>query len=53
MQASEAHGSIAEYMINSATGALKPLKIFRGSGLQQPLGIAITPNGNFVYAPER
>lgn len=45
-------GSIAEYIINSATGALKPLEIFRGSGLQHPLGIAITPNGNFVYVSD-
>jgi 6-phosphogluconolactonase len=47
-----ADGSIAEYMIKSATGALKPLEIFRSSGLQQPLGIAITPNGNFVYVSD-
>jgi len=45
-------GSIAEYAIDSATGALKPLETFRGGGLQQPLGIAIMPNGKFVYVSD-
>jgi DNA-binding beta-propeller fold protein YncE len=45
-------GSIAEYAVDSATGALKPLETFRGSPLQQPLGIAITPNGKFVYVTD-
>jgi 6-phosphogluconolactonase len=45
-------GSIAEYAIDSATGALKPLKTFRGSGLEQPLGIAFMPNGKFVYVSD-
>jgi len=45
-------GSIAEYAIDSATGALKPLETFRGGGLQQPLGIAITPNGKFAYVSD-
>jgi 6-phosphogluconolactonase len=45
-------GSIAEYAINSATGALKPLETFRGGGLQQPLGIAIMPNGKFAYVSD-
>ena len=45
-------GSIAEYAIDSTTGALKPLEIFRGGGLQRPLGIACTPNGRFVYVSD-
>lgn len=45
-------GSIAEYAIDSATGALKPLETFRGGGLQQPLGIAFMPNGKFVYVSD-
>jgi 6-phosphogluconolactonase len=45
-------GSIAEYAIDSATGALKPLETFRGSGLEQPLGIAFMPNGKFVYVSD-
>jgi DNA-binding beta-propeller fold protein YncE len=45
-------GSIAEYSIDSATGALKPLDTFRGGGLQRPLGIAITPNGKFAYVSD-
>jgi 6-phosphogluconolactonase len=45
-------GSIAEYAIDSATGALKPLETFRGGGLQQPLGIAVMPNGKFVYVSD-
>ncbi len=45
-------GSIAEYAIDSASGELKPLETFRGSGLRQPLGIAVTPNGKFVYVSD-
>jgi DNA-binding beta-propeller fold protein YncE len=45
-------GSIAEYAIDSATGALKPLETFRGGGLQQPLGIAFMPDGKFVYVSD-
>ncbi len=45
-------GSIAEYAIDRATGALKPLETFRGGGLQQPLGLAIMPNGKFVYVSD-
>ncbi len=45
-------GSIAEYAIDSTTGALKPLEIYRGGGLQRPLGIACTPNGRFVYVSD-
>lgn len=45
-------GSIAEYAIDNATGALKPLETFRGGGLQQPLGIAFMPNGKFVYVSD-
>ena len=45
-------GSIAEYAIDSATGALKPLETFRGGGLQQPLGIAFMPNSKFVYVSD-
>jgi 6-phosphogluconolactonase (cycloisomerase 2 family) len=45
-------GSIAEYAIDRATGALKPLETFRGGGLQQPLGIAIMPNGKFLYVSD-
>ena len=45
-------GSIAEYAIDKATGALKPLGTFRGGGLVQPLGIAFMPNGKFVYVSD-
>jgi DNA-binding beta-propeller fold protein YncE len=45
-------GSIAEYAVDSAAGALKPLETFRGRGLQQPLGIAFTPDGKFVYVSD-
>ncbi len=45
-------GSIAEYAIDSATGALKPLEIFRGGGLRQPMGIAFMPSGKFVYVSD-
>jgi len=45
-------GSISEYAIDHATGALKPLDTFRGSGLQQPLGIAILPNDKFLYVSD-
>ena len=48
----DSDGSIAEYAIDSTTGALKPLEIFRGSGLQSPLGIAFMPNGKFVYVSD-
>jgi DNA-binding beta-propeller fold protein YncE len=46
-------GSISEYAIDRATGALKPVNTFRGSGLRDPLGIAIMPNGRFVYVSDR
>ncbi|HXU22902.1 MAG TPA: beta-propeller fold lactonase family protein, partial [Tepidiformaceae bacterium] len=45
-------GSISEYTIDGATGALKPLAPFRGGGLQNPLGIAFMPNGKFVYVSD-
>jgi DNA-binding beta-propeller fold protein YncE len=45
-------GSIAEYAIDSATGAFEPLETFRGGGLQQPLGIAIMPSGKFIYVSD-
>jgi 6-phosphogluconolactonase len=45
-------GFVAEYAIDKATGALKPLDTFRGGGLQQPLGIASMPNGKFVYVSD-
>jgi DNA-binding beta-propeller fold protein YncE len=45
-------GSIAEYAIDGATGALKPLGRFHGGGLRQPLGIAFMPNGKFVYVSD-
>jgi DNA-binding beta-propeller fold protein YncE len=45
-------GSIAEYTVDLATGALKLLETFRGGGLQQPLGIASLPNGKFVYVSD-
>jgi DNA-binding beta-propeller fold protein YncE len=45
-------GSIAEYAIDRATGALKPLETFYGGGLQQPLGIAFMPNGKFIYVSD-
>ena len=45
-------GSIAEYTVDLATGALKLLETFRGGGLQQPLGIAFLPNGKFVYVSD-
>jgi 6-phosphogluconolactonase len=48
----DSDGSIAEYAIDGATGALKLLETFRGSGLQRPLGIAFTPNGKFVYVSD-
>ena len=47
-----ADGSIAEYEIDGATGALKPLEMFRGGGLQQPIGIALMPSGKFVYVSD-
>jgi DNA-binding beta-propeller fold protein YncE len=46
-------GSIAEYAIDGATGALKPLETFRGSGLQRLLSIAFMPNGKVVYVSDR
>jgi DNA-binding beta-propeller fold protein YncE len=45
-------GSVAEYAIDGATGALKPLGKFSGGGLRQPLGIAFMPNGKFVYVSD-
>ena len=45
-------GSIAEYTVDLATGALKLLETFREGGLQQPLGIAVLPNGKFVYVSD-
>jgi DNA-binding beta-propeller fold protein YncE len=45
-------GSIAEYAINSATGVLKALGIFRGDGLRHPLGIAFAPSGKFMYVSD-
>lgn len=45
-------GSIAEYAIASASGALKLQETFRGGGLRQPLGIAILPDGKFVYVSD-
>jgi len=43
-------GSISEYAIDR--GALKPLGIFRGAELRQPLGIAIAPSGKYVYVSD-
>jgi 6-phosphogluconolactonase len=45
-------GSIAEYAIDRTTGALKQLDTFRGGIVRAPLGIAITPNGRFVYVSD-
>jgi DNA-binding beta-propeller fold protein YncE len=45
-------GAIAEYAIDGATGALKPLDMFRGGGLQQPMGIAFMPSGKFAYVSD-
>jgi DNA-binding beta-propeller fold protein YncE len=45
-------GSIAEYAIDNATGALKPLETFRGGGLRQPMGITSMPSGKFVYVSD-
>jgi DNA-binding beta-propeller fold protein YncE len=45
-------GSIAQYAIEPATGALMPLETFRGVGLQRPWGIASTPNGKFIYVSD-
>lgn len=45
-------GSIAEYAIDGATGALKPLGRISGGGLRQPLGIVFMPNGKFVYVSD-
>jgi 6-phosphogluconolactonase len=48
----DSDGSIAEYAINSATGVLKALGIFRGNGLRHPLGIAFAPSGKFMYVSD-
>ena len=45
-------GSIAEYAIDSSTGALKPIETFRGGGLRRPLGIALLPDGRFAYVSD-
>jgi 6-phosphogluconolactonase len=45
-------GSIAEYAIDSSTGALKPIETFSGGGLQQPLGIAFMPDGRFAFVSD-
>ena len=45
-------GSVAEYAIDGATGALKLLGRISGGGLRQPLGIAFMPNGKFVYVSD-
>ena len=48
----DGEGSIAEYTVDLATGALKLLETFRGGVLRQPLGIAFLPNGKFVYVSD-
>ncbi|HEY2525059.1 MAG TPA: beta-propeller fold lactonase family protein [Candidatus Binataceae bacterium] len=45
-------GSIAEYAIDPSTGALKPIETLSGGGLQQPLGIAFTPDGRFAFVSD-
>lgn len=46
-------GSISQYTIDPNSGALTPLAVFRGSGLEQPFGIVAAPNGKFVYVSDR
>ncbi len=48
----DAAGSIAEYAIDQNDGSLRPLGVFRGEGLKQPLGIVVAPGGKLVYVSD-
>ncbi len=45
-------GSISEYRIDPATGALQTLGVIRGEGLREPLGLALAPNRQFAYVSD-